>query len=272
MNYSCWQRLNEIKRMIKEMETQRVTKILQKRRVYLGQEEYNADELPAAIDEFLAADSIYTSATEVQIVVTEGKHRMVRRMLHNAGHTVVSLHRIRYGQTTIAGCDEGCARATTEEESRWFLDWAAQLDASVKAKMDRRHDFGKGGDLPLENEAKAAVAFARNEAIAILTKMRKERKNYLERERLLWPENLLVVEEGEDGPVEIIVKASDVRADTVKRMLAERLAEYAATREAPLSNRALKLATKSVNKVILFDKKEEKKWVRLRKKKLIKKK
>lgn len=33
----------------------------------------------------------------VNLTVVEGKYRMVRRILHNCGHSVVSLHRTRYG-------------------------------------------------------------------------------------------------------------------------------------------------------------------------------
>ena len=33
----------------------------------------------------------------VRLSVTEGKYRMIRRILHNAGHSVLLLHRTRYG-------------------------------------------------------------------------------------------------------------------------------------------------------------------------------
>ena len=37
----------------------------------------------------------------VSLSVTEGKYRMVRRILHNAGHTVLELHRLEYGGVTL---------------------------------------------------------------------------------------------------------------------------------------------------------------------------
>jgi len=37
----------------------------------------------------------------VRLSVAEGKYRMVRRMLHNAGHSVCFLHRRRYGQICL---------------------------------------------------------------------------------------------------------------------------------------------------------------------------
>lgn len=39
----------------------------------------------------------------LRLRVTEGKYRMVRRILHNAGHSVALLHRCRYGHVTLAG-------------------------------------------------------------------------------------------------------------------------------------------------------------------------
>jgi 23S rRNA pseudouridine2605 synthase len=38
----------------------------------------------------------------VRVSVCEGKHRMVRRILHNAGHSVKLLHRRSYGNISIA--------------------------------------------------------------------------------------------------------------------------------------------------------------------------
>ena len=37
----------------------------------------------------------------VNLTVVEGKYRMVRRILHNCGHSVVSLHRTRYGNIEL---------------------------------------------------------------------------------------------------------------------------------------------------------------------------
>lgn len=40
--------------------------------------------------------------SHVKLTVTEGKYRMVRRLLHNSGHSVYLLHRVRYGNISIA--------------------------------------------------------------------------------------------------------------------------------------------------------------------------
>jgi 23S rRNA pseudouridine2605 synthase len=52
----------------------------------------------------------------VQLVVREGKHRMVRRMLHNAGASVIALHRIRYGSCALGDLDEGQVRPVSPDE------------------------------------------------------------------------------------------------------------------------------------------------------------
>ena len=44
---------------------------------------------------------------EVRLTVTEGKHRMVRRLLNNCGHPVVALHRVRYGDVHLDDLEEG---------------------------------------------------------------------------------------------------------------------------------------------------------------------
>lgn len=46
----------------------------------------------------------------VTITVTEGKHRMVRRMLHNAGASVVELHRVSYGDVALGDLALGAWR------------------------------------------------------------------------------------------------------------------------------------------------------------------
>lgn len=52
----------------------------------------------------------------VVLAVTEGKHRMVRRMLANAGHPVVALHRLAYGPFTLGDLAEGAWRPATDDE------------------------------------------------------------------------------------------------------------------------------------------------------------
>ena len=55
----------------------------------------------------------------VTLTVTEGKHRMVRRMLANSGHPVVTLTRLRMGAVTLADLPVGEWRELTEDELAW---------------------------------------------------------------------------------------------------------------------------------------------------------
>ena len=50
------------------------------------------------------------------LVVTEGKHRMVRRILANAGFPVVELQRVRYGPFELGELEPGQWREAQEEE------------------------------------------------------------------------------------------------------------------------------------------------------------
>lgn len=52
----------------------------------------------------------------VRLIVTEGKHRMVRRLLNNAGYPVVQLHRLRFGPFELGALAVGEARPATDEE------------------------------------------------------------------------------------------------------------------------------------------------------------
>lgn len=52
----------------------------------------------------------------VRLVVTEGRNRIVRRMLHNAGHSVLDLERVRFGGIHLGELSEGASRNVEEDE------------------------------------------------------------------------------------------------------------------------------------------------------------
>ena len=56
----------------------------------------------------------------VRLVVTEGRNRVVRRMLHNAGHSVLDLQRVRYGTVVLGDLEIGQTRILTEDEMAMF--------------------------------------------------------------------------------------------------------------------------------------------------------
>jgi len=66
----------------------------------------------------------FVKTTDVQLIVKEGKHRMVRRMLANTGHPVVALRRIRHGILELGNLEEGGFR---EEMSEGMIEWIESL-------------------------------------------------------------------------------------------------------------------------------------------------
>jgi len=69
------------------------------------------------------AEGVLMPTSKVRLAVTEGKYRMVRRILHNAGNSVLELHRVRYGSVLLQDLEEGEVRPCSEAEK----DWALQL-------------------------------------------------------------------------------------------------------------------------------------------------
>ena len=60
----------------------------------------------------------------IRLKVAEGKHRMVRRMLANCGHPVLSLHRYKYGEIEL-DFEEG--KLIEIEEGSPEDQWAKEL-------------------------------------------------------------------------------------------------------------------------------------------------
>ena len=57
-----------------------------------------------------------SAVAALEITVCEGKHRMVRRMLHNAGASVLALHRLRYGSVALNSLEVGRHREINDDE------------------------------------------------------------------------------------------------------------------------------------------------------------
>ena len=62
----------------------------------------------------------WVEGDRVRVVVTEGKHRMVRRMLNNAGFPVLELHRLRYGGFELGDLEVGEFLVATDEQLEWL--------------------------------------------------------------------------------------------------------------------------------------------------------
>lgn len=61
----------------------------------------------------------------VELAVTEGKHRMVRRMLANCGHPVTALHRVAMGPLRLGDLAPGASRPATDAELEAIGAWFA---------------------------------------------------------------------------------------------------------------------------------------------------
>lgn len=59
----------------------------------------------------------------IRLVVTEGRNRVVRRMLHNAGYSVLELQRVRYGTVELGDLSVGHTRPLTDDEMAMFLNY-----------------------------------------------------------------------------------------------------------------------------------------------------
>jgi 23S rRNA pseudouridine2605 synthase len=79
--------------------------------------EYNCTDLASRgyLDVLVSSTELST----VTLMVSEGKHRMVRRMLANCGHPVVDLKRNRVGSIELGSLDPGRARYLTKQELAW---------------------------------------------------------------------------------------------------------------------------------------------------------
>lgn len=82
-----------------------------------------AERLAAGVE---TAEGVHTArlvaveGRSVRVVVTEGKHRMVRRMLANLGLPVTSLRRERLGEIELGELPPGEMRAPTAAERDWL--------------------------------------------------------------------------------------------------------------------------------------------------------
>jgi len=73
-------------------------------------------------DGVVCADVVEAADATVRLIVREGKHRMVRRLLANVGHPVMELHRVRYGEFVLGGLQPGQWRVLEPEESAWITE------------------------------------------------------------------------------------------------------------------------------------------------------
>lgn len=86
----------------------------------------------------------------VRLVVTEGKYRMVRRILANAGHPVTALHRVRYGEVRLEGLEieEGEAIAIDGDALAWATSLHSLRAKELPPRAATASPTGKSGPVP----------------------------------------------------------------------------------------------------------------------------
>lgn len=83
------------------------------------EEERKYNDNNCEVDNNHINSDILLPTSKVRVTVSEGKYRMVRRILHNAGHSVLELHRVRYGDVFLGDLEEGDVRECTIGEAEW---------------------------------------------------------------------------------------------------------------------------------------------------------
>jgi len=94
--------------------------------------EYNVTKLEASghLDGLHRVEAEGAVVSRVRLTVTEGKYRMVRRLMAKCGYPVLSLRRERFGMITLGDLPENSVRELTRDE----LAWANRLIPSTKNK------------------------------------------------------------------------------------------------------------------------------------------
>lgn len=96
----------------------------------------------------------------VALTVAEGKHRMVRRMLANVGHPVVSLHRVRIGAIRLDDGEDngntallpGKSRSLTADELKWAQRQRPQRNGASVVQLLEEPDTELENHQQLDNQ------------------------------------------------------------------------------------------------------------------------
>eukprot|EP00603_Paraphysomonas_imperforata_P006332 CAMPEP_0114428486 /NCGR_PEP_ID=MMETSP0103-20121206/8951_1 /TAXON_ID=37642 ORGANISM="Paraphysomonas imperforata, Strain PA2" /NCGR_SAMPLE_ID=MMETSP0103 /ASSEMBLY_ACC=CAM_ASM_000201 /LENGTH=187 /DNA_ID=CAMNT_0001597705 /DNA_START=463 /DNA_END=1026 /DNA_ORIENTATION=+ len=76
--------------------------------------------------------------SRIRVSVVEGKHRMVRRLLHNAGHSVVQLKRVSYGDVKLNGLEVGQFSAARSSSQLWAWNLLNQNPNKTQIGTEQR--------------------------------------------------------------------------------------------------------------------------------------
>ncbi len=85
-----------------------------------------------------------SETTTLNLTLTEGRKRQIRRTLLQLGHPVRKLKRIRVGPLRLGRLGTGAARPLTGPEIVELKRYASQLDRAKRPGRSRRHSAGPG--------------------------------------------------------------------------------------------------------------------------------
>jgi 23S rRNA pseudouridine2605 synthase len=74
----------------------------------------------------------------IEITITEGRNRQVRRMLEKVGNEVLALRRVGFASLRLSGLGEGESRRLSRSEVRRLWKDAEPMNANDRAKRGRR--------------------------------------------------------------------------------------------------------------------------------------
>lgn len=83
----------------------------------IGKGVYLDDGMARATPVFLQNDE---KSTWLQVTVTEGRNRLIRRLMERVGHPVIKLKRLSHGPFKLAGIKPGDVKKLTEREYKFF--------------------------------------------------------------------------------------------------------------------------------------------------------
>lgn len=105
--------------------------------------------------DFVKVRKIRKGATELEITLSEGKNREIRRILARLGHKVVVLRRLSIGPLKMGLLPEGAYRPLTREE---VLALYGAVDAAKRARRNRRDKADAQLDAGAEKPSKPVAA------------------------------------------------------------------------------------------------------------------
>lgn len=86
----------------------------------------------------LPAETRLTDRNALELTITEGKNRQVRRMFEELGYSVLTLHRVAVGPLRMGTLREGEFRSLTPEEIAQLTSWKKQKRPTGSRKVHRQ--------------------------------------------------------------------------------------------------------------------------------------